>query len=158
MWERPTFGELLRCGSATSSGAHPILAGSLAIPTSRMLHCARGDYAVREGAIDYPNPESPGNRGKVRRDQDVHAPTALRMFMRFGESYPAAHDLTSLRVIACAGEPLNPEAGAGRKPTLRRWQVGLRHRQLWQTELGARARHSASMAMRRKSGRSRTRS
>jgi acyl-coenzyme A synthetase/AMP-(fatty) acid ligase len=24
--------------------------------------------------------------------------------------YAAAHDLTSLRVIVCAGEPLNPEA------------------------------------------------
>jgi acetyl-CoA synthetase len=32
------------------------------------------------------------------------------MFMRYGEHLPAAHDLTSLRVIACAGEPLNPEA------------------------------------------------
>ena len=37
------------------------------------------------------------------------APTALRMFMPYGEGYPAAHDLTTLRVIACAGEPLNPE-------------------------------------------------
>lgn len=32
------------------------------------------------------------------------------MFMRLGEKYPAAYNLKSLRVIACAGEPLNPEA------------------------------------------------
>jgi acetyl-CoA synthetase len=38
------------------------------------------------------------------------APTAVRMFMRYGESLPTAHDLTTLRVVACAGEPLNPEA------------------------------------------------
>lgn len=32
------------------------------------------------------------------------------VFASYGEIYPAAHDLTTLRVIACAGEPLNPEA------------------------------------------------
>ena len=30
--------------------------------------------------------------------------------MRFGEELPAKYNLTSLKVIACAGEPLNPEA------------------------------------------------
>src|SRR5258707_1055610 len=65
----------------------------------------------REGAIDYPNP---GIAWEIVERYGVTkmftAPTALRMFMRHGESYPAAHDLTSLRVIACAGDPLNPEA------------------------------------------------
>jgi len=38
------------------------------------------------------------------------APTAVRMWMRVGESIFEGCDLSSLRVMACAGEPLNPEA------------------------------------------------
>ena len=66
--------------------------------------CAGVTTLFREGAIDYPNP---GIAWEIVEKYGVTkmftAPTALRMFMRFGESYPAAHDLTSLRVIACAG-------------------------------------------------------
>ena len=73
--------------------------------------CAGVTTLFREGAIDYPNP---GIAWEIVERYAVTkmftAPTALRMFMRHGETYPAAHDLTSLRVIACAGEPLNPEA------------------------------------------------
>jgi len=66
------------------------------------------------------------------------APTALRMFMRFGEHYPAAHDLTSLRVIACAGEPLNPEAWRWAQTHLAgdgRWGYVVDN--WWQTETAA---------------------
>lgn len=38
------------------------------------------------------------------------APTAVRMMMRVGTDAVEAHDLSSLRVIASVGEPLNPEA------------------------------------------------
>ena len=38
------------------------------------------------------------------------APTAVRMMMRVGAEAAHAHDLSSLRVIASVGEPLNPEA------------------------------------------------
>jgi acetyl-CoA synthetase len=38
------------------------------------------------------------------------APTAVRMMMRVGLEAVDAHDLSSLRVIASVGEPLNPEA------------------------------------------------
>ena len=73
--------------------------------------CAGVTTLFREGAIDYPNP---GVAWEIVERYGVTkmftAPTALRMFMRFGDSYPAAHDLSTLRVIACAGEPLNPEA------------------------------------------------
>lgn len=65
----------------------------------------------REGAIDYPNP---GVFYEVIEKQGVNviftAPTALRMLMRYGESYPQQYDLRSLRLLTCAGEPLNPEA------------------------------------------------
>jgi acetyl-CoA synthetase len=38
------------------------------------------------------------------------APTAIRMFMRYGAAYPQKYNLKSLRYLTCAGEPLNPEA------------------------------------------------
>jgi acetyl-CoA synthetase len=73
--------------------------------------CAGVTTLFREGAIDFPNP---GVAWDIVERYGVTkmftAPTAVRMFMRYGEHLPAAHDLTSLRVIACAGEPLNPEA------------------------------------------------
>jgi len=65
----------------------------------------------REGAIDYPHP---GVFYEVVEKYGVNvvftAPTALRMLMRYGESYPKQYDLRSLRLLTCAGEPLNPEA------------------------------------------------
>jgi len=38
------------------------------------------------------------------------APTAIRMLMRAGDELPGEYDLSSLRLIASVGEPLNPEA------------------------------------------------
>ncbi|HIN06228.1 MAG TPA: acetate--CoA ligase [Dehalococcoidia bacterium] len=65
----------------------------------------------REGAIDYPHP---GVFYEVVEKYGVNvvftAPTALRMLMRYGESYPQQYDLRSMRLLTCAGEPLNPEA------------------------------------------------
>ena len=65
----------------------------------------------REGAPDYPDP------GVIWSIVERHgvsvmftAPTAIRMFMRFGAQYPQQYNLKSLRYLTCAGEPLNPEA------------------------------------------------
>ena len=63
------------------------------------------------------------------------APTAIRAFMKQGESFPAKHDLSSLRVLGSVGEPINPEAwlwyhehiGGGKAPIVDTW---------WQTETG----------------------
>jgi acetyl-CoA synthetase len=63
------------------------------------------------------------------------APTAIRGLMRFGASWPARHDLSSLRLLGSVGEPINPEAwkwyhreiGKGRCPIMDTW---------WQTETG----------------------
>jgi acetyl-CoA synthetase len=63
------------------------------------------------------------------------APTAIRGLMRFGESWPEKHDLSSLRLLGTVGEPINPEAwkwyhrviGGGRCPIMDTW---------WQTETG----------------------
>ncbi|MDT8436307.1 MAG: acetate--CoA ligase [Gemmatimonadota bacterium] len=64
------------------------------------------------------------------------APTAIRAFMKWGVSWPDAHDLSSLRLLGTVGEPINPEAwmwyhetiGKGRCPIVDTW---------WQTETGA---------------------
>ncbi len=64
------------------------------------------------------------------------APTAIRGLMRFGESWPKKHNLTSLRLLGSVGEPINPEAwkwyhrviGNERCPIMDTW---------WQTETGS---------------------
>ncbi|MBI5934486.1 MAG: acetate--CoA ligase [Chloroflexi bacterium] len=63
------------------------------------------------------------------------APTAIRGLMRFGEAWPAKHDLSSLRLLGSVGEPINPEAwrwyyrviGKEKCPIMDTW---------WQTETG----------------------
>ncbi len=63
------------------------------------------------------------------------APTAIRTFMKWGESIPQKFDLSSLRVLGSVGEPINPEAwiwyrrviGADQAPVVDTW---------WQTETG----------------------
>ncbi len=64
------------------------------------------------------------------------APTAIRMFMKWGAQEPAGHDLSTLRVMGTVGEPINPEAwmwyhehiGGAKTPIVDTW---------WQTETGA---------------------
>ncbi|MEM0965718.1 MAG: acetate--CoA ligase [Verrucomicrobiota bacterium] len=63
------------------------------------------------------------------------APTAIRAFMKWGDRWPAAKDLSSLRLLGTVGEPINPEAwiwyhkliGGERCPIVDTW---------WQTETG----------------------
>ena len=65
----------------------------------------------REGAPDTPDPNIIWRiveRYKV--SVMFTAPTAVRMWMRVGTSILEGSDLSSLRIMACAGEPLNPEA------------------------------------------------
>lgn len=64
------------------------------------------------------------------------APTAIRGLMRFGDTWPQKHDLSSLRLLGTVGEPINPEAwkwyhrviGNNKLPIIDTW---------WQTETGA---------------------
>ncbi len=100
--------------------------------------CAGVTTVFREGAIDYPHP---GAAWEIVQKYGVTniftAPTALRMFMRYGEKFPAQYDLSSLRLIACAGEPLNPEAWRWAQTHLAgdgRWGYVVDN--WWQTELG----------------------
>ena len=100
--------------------------------------CAGATTLLREGAIDYPNP---GVAWEIVERYGVTkmftAPTAIRMWMRYGESLPCARDLSTLRVIACAGEPLNPEAWRWAQTYLAgdgKWGYVVDN--WWQTELG----------------------
>jgi acetyl-CoA synthetase len=89
-----------------------------------------------EGAPDWPDRD---RFWQVVEDHGVTifytAPTAIRAFMKWGSHYPAAHDLSSLRMLGTVGEPINPEAwmwyskyiGQERCPIVDTW---------WQTETG----------------------
>jgi acetyl-CoA synthetase len=62
-------------------------------------------------------------------------PTAVRMFMKFGEQWINQHDLSTLRILGTVGEPINPEAwkwyyrvvGKSKLAVIDTW---------WQTETG----------------------
>ena len=90
-----------------------------------------------EGAPTYPNPDRFWDMiARHRATIFYTAPTAIRAFMKAGESWPRKHDLSALRLLGTVGEPINPEAwmwyhsniGGGRCPIVDTW---------WQTETGA---------------------
>jgi acetyl-CoA synthetase len=90
-----------------------------------------------EGAPNHPGPD---RFWQLIDDHKVTvfytAPTAIRAFIKWGDEYPARHDLNTLRLLGTVGEPINPEAwiwyreviGHGRCPIVDTW---------WQTETGA---------------------
>ena len=90
-----------------------------------------------EGAPNWPEPD---RFWKIVAEYGVSilytAPTAIRAFIKWGDEWPAKHDLSSLRLLGTVGEPINPEAwmwyhdkiGGGRCPIVDTW---------WQTETGA---------------------
>ena len=99
---------------------------------------ANGSTGVMyEGAPDWPGKD---RLWQIIEDYKVTifytAPTAIRAFMKWGDEFPAGHDLTSLRVLGTVGEPINPEAwmwyhehiGGSSRPIVDTW---------WQTETGA---------------------
>jgi len=63
------------------------------------------------------------------------SPTAIRMFMKFGDDWVIKHDVSTLRALGTVGEPINPEAwlwyyrtiGKEKLPVIDTW---------WQTETG----------------------
>ncbi|MGE0729751.1 MAG: acetate--CoA ligase [Acidimicrobiia bacterium] len=110
--------------------------------------CNGATSVMYEGTPDTPRPEfRSGDAASWPKDrlwdiierygvtQLYTAPTAIRTFMKWGEQWPAGHDLSSLRVLGTVGEPINPEAwmwyhlniGRQRCPIVDTW---------WQTETG----------------------
>jgi acetyl-CoA synthetase len=110
------------------TGHSYIVYGPLANRTTSVLY---------EGTPDFPD------RGRLWSIVEKYkvttfytAPTAIRTFMKWGDEFPARHDLSSIRLLGTVGEPINPEAwvwyyqtiGGGRCPVVDTW---------WQTETGA---------------------
>ncbi len=91
---------------------------------------------IYEGAPDFPaNDRIWDIIEKYRVSILYTSPTFIRTAMKWGDQFPAKHDLSSLRLLGTVGEPINPEAwmwyhrtiGAERCPIVDTW---------WQTETG----------------------
>jgi acetyl-CoA synthetase len=90
-----------------------------------------------EGAPNFPEPDRFWSIiEKYAVNIFYTAPTAIRAFIKWGDEWPARHNLSSLRLLGTVGEPINPEAwiwyrtkiGGDRCPIVDTW---------WQTETGA---------------------
>jgi acetyl-CoA synthetase len=89
-----------------------------------------------EGTPDYPKPDRYWAIVEKQGASILYTtPTALRMYMKFGNTIPNSFDLSSLRLLGTVGEPINPEVwmwyfktiGKENCPVVDTW---------WQTETG----------------------
>ena len=89
-----------------------------------------------EGALVFPTPTRIWDLIERYKVTILYTtPTALRMFMKYGNSLPNSKDLSSLRLLGTVGEPINPEVwewyfqviGKINCPIVDTW---------WQTETG----------------------
>lgn len=89
-----------------------------------------------EGALDYPKPDRYWAIVEKHGATILYTtPTALRMYMKYGDAIPNSFDLSSLRLLGTVGEPINPEVwmwyfktiGKEGCPIVDTW---------WQTETG----------------------
>jgi acetyl-CoA synthetase len=91
---------------------------------------------VREGVPDYPDADV---TWEICERFGVNvmftAPTAIRMWMSHGPDAPGRYDLSRLRLVACAGEPLNPEAHRWAQQHLVGQSDGMVVDNWWQTEI-----------------------
>jgi len=99
-----------------------------------LLHGAT--EVMYEGAPDYPDTSRMWEIiQKYKVTIFYTTPTALRMFMKFGDDIPNSFDLSTLRLLGTVGEPINPEVwkwyfktiGKEKCPIIDTW---------WQTETG----------------------
>ena len=85
------------------TGHSYIVYGPLALGTTSVMY---------EGAPDHPHK---GRLWEIAEQYGVNvfhtSPTAVRMFMKWGERYPEKHDL-AFRHLTTVGEPIQPEAWA----------------------------------------------
>ncbi len=97
---------------------------------------AGATVVIYEGAPNHPeNDRFWSIIEKYRVNIFYTAPTAIRTFIKWGDSWVKKHDLSSLRLLGTVGEPINPEAwiwyhrviGGERCPIVDTW---------WQTETG----------------------
>lgn len=100
--------------------------------------CLGATCVIREGAPDYPNP---GLSYRLIEKYGVTriftSPTLVRMLMKFGEEWAKKYDLSTIRQLTCAGEPLNPEAWWWAYKYLCRDGKAWMADNMWQTETAA---------------------
>ena len=91
---------------------------------------------IYEGAPDYPDSSRMWEIIQKHKATIFYTtPTALRMFMKFGNDIPNSFDLSTIRLLGTVGEPINPEVwkwyyriiGKEKCPIIDTW---------WQTETG----------------------
>ena len=108
--------------------------GHSSIVYAPLMHGA--SIVVYEGAPDYPTIDRWWEIiEKYKVTIFYTSPTAIRLFMKYGEDWPKKYDLSSLSILGSVGEPINPEAwmwyfthiGGERCPIVDTW---------WQTETG----------------------
>jgi acetyl-CoA synthetase len=91
---------------------------------------------VREGVPDYPDADVTWELcERFGVNVMFTAPTAIRMWMSHGPDAPGRYDLSRLRLVACAGEPLNPEAHRWAQEHLVGQSDGMVVDNWWQTEI-----------------------
>jgi acetyl-CoA synthetase len=83
------------------TGHSYIVYGPLANGATTVLYEGTPDYPAKDRFWDIIE--------KYRVSIFYTAPTAVRLFMKWGEEWPASHDLSSLRLLGSVGEPINPE-------------------------------------------------
>lgn len=126
------------------TGHSYVVYGPLANGATVFMYEGAPDWGVSQKTGAENTSPSPGvqDRGRLWEMIERHkitilytAPTLIRSCMKWGDEYPAAHDLSSLRLLGSVGEPINPEAwlwyhehiGKGNCPVIDTW---------WQTETG----------------------
>lgn len=109
------------------TGHSYIVYGPLALGVTSIMY---------EGTPDYPQPDRWWNIIETYKVTIFYtAPTAIRMYMKWGEKWIDMHDVSSLRLLGSVGEPINPEAwlwyhehvGKNKCPVVDTW---------WMTETG----------------------
>jgi acetyl-CoA synthetase len=89
-----------------------------------------------EGVPDYPEPDVWWNIVERNRvDRLWISPTGIRALMKYGDQWHRRHDLSSLKLILCAGEVLNPSAWEWLQKTVLHDKVPVIDH-MWQTESG----------------------
>lgn len=87
-----------------------------------------------EGVPDHPSPDIWWSIAEKHRVTQMWiSPTGVRALMKYGEAYPKNHDLSSIRLIACAGEVLNPPAWEWLQKTVFEDRIPVIDH-MWQTE------------------------
>jgi acetyl-CoA synthetase len=70
-----------------------------------------GTYVIFDGAPNYPNPDRLWEVIETHKVDTLGiSPTAIRMFITYGEEWVKKHDLSSLKYLGSTGEPWDPES------------------------------------------------